>query len=153
MKVPARVIDPKAQPEMTPSGAYRLAQAAAGTVLLIDDDPNALDLLSRYLTKEGFSVATAGGGEEGLRLARELKPVAITLDVKMPDLDGWSVLSALKGDPAVASIPVVVVSMVDEKTTGYQLGAAAYLPKPVDHERLAALLREYRNAAAQPHPA
>jgi signal transduction histidine kinase len=152
MKVPARVIDPKAAPEMTPSGAFRVSDLSGGTVLLIDDDPTALDLLSRYLTKEGFAVVTAGGGEEGLRLARELKPIAITLDVKMPDMDGWHVLSALKGDPALASIPVVVVSMVDEKTTGYELGAAAYLPKPVDHERLAALLREYRNAA-QPRPA
>ena len=79
---------------------------------------------------------TASGGQEGLRLARELHPAAITLDVMMPDLDGWTVLAAIKGDPELADIPVILVSIVDEKNRGYALGATDYMVKPVDRERL-----------------
>ena len=79
---------------------------------------------------------------EGLRQARDLHPVAITLDVMMPDIDGWTVLAAIKGDPDLADIPVILVSIVDEKKRGYALGAADYLVKPVDRERLSAMLRK-----------
>ena len=91
--------------------------------------------------KEGFSVVTAANGIEGLRRAREVHPAAITLDVMMPDLDGWTVLAALKGDPALADIPVILVTIVDEKDRGYALGATDYMVKPIDRERLASVLR------------
>ena len=120
------------------------ATGGGRTVLVIDDDPQARDLIARFLRRDGFEVATAAGGEEGLRLAHELKPAAITLDVMMPDMDGWSVLRALKADPTLQSVPVVMLSMVDDKGKGYALGATDYLTKPVDrdvlHERLARYL-------------
>ena len=115
-----------------------------GTVLVIDDEAAVRDLMQRFLTKEGFRVVTAGGGEEGLRRARELRPDAITLDVMMPGMDGWAVLSALKADADVADIPVVMLTIVDDKNLGYALGASDYLTKPIDRERLVTVLKQHR---------
>ncbi|MEO7101300.1 MAG: response regulator [Luteolibacter sp.] len=112
-------------------------------VLVIDDDAVQRDLIERFLTKEGFSVRTAAGGEEGLRLAAQLRPVAITLDVMMPDLDGWCVLSALKADAGLRDIPVIMLTMVDDPERGITLGAADYATKPVDRERLSQILKKY----------
>jgi hypothetical protein len=120
------------------------APASHGTVLVIDDEAAVRDLMQRFLVKEGFRVATAAGGDEGLRRARELHPDAITLDVMMPGMDGWAVLAALKADPAVADIPVIMLTIVDDRNLGYALGAAEYLTKPVDRERLVAVLKKYR---------
>ena len=111
------------------------------TVLVVDDDPTVRELMERYLVKEGFSVVTAAGGIEALSRARELAPAALTLDIMMPDLDGWTVLAALKGDPALADIPVVVVTILDERNRGFALGATEYLVKPVDRDRLLGVLR------------
>jgi signal transduction histidine kinase/DNA-binding response OmpR family regulator len=119
------------------------ASAVGSTVLVIDDDPAVRDLLDRSLRKHGFGVATAASGEEGLRLARELQPQAIVLDVLMPSMDGWAVLSALKADPALADIPVIMLTMVDERNMGFALGATDYLSKPIDHGRLTAILRQH----------
>jgi len=113
----------------------------APRVLVVDDDPTVRELMVRYLTKEGFAVLTAAGGLDGLAQAREVHPAAITLDVIMPDLDGWTVLAALKGDPALADIPVVLVTIVDDRQRGYALGATEYLVKPVDRRRLVESLR------------
>jgi signal transduction histidine kinase/CheY-like chemotaxis protein len=118
--------------------------ATGPVVLVIDDDPAARDLLTRYLQAEGFSVVTAASGDEGLRLARERRPVAITLDVLMPGVDGWSVLTTLKADPDLAEIPVVVVSILDDRGIGYALGATDYLTKPIDRDRLLAIVRRHR---------
>jgi signal transduction histidine kinase/CheY-like chemotaxis protein len=118
----------------------------ASTVLVIDDEPTVRDLMSRFLTREGFNVVTASGGEDGLRLARELRPQAITLDVLMPDMDGWAVLSSLKGDPALADIPVVMLTITDERNVGYALGATDYLVKPIDRDRLLSVLARYQHA-------
>ena len=87
---------------------------------------------------------TAAGGVEGLKLAKELRPTAITLDVMMPDLDGWSVLAALRQDPELAEIPVIMVTIVDEQRRGIALGAAGYLTKPIDRERLHQLVSRFR---------
>jgi signal transduction histidine kinase/CheY-like chemotaxis protein len=122
------------------------AQPEAGTVLIIDDDATARELLGRSLSREGYRVVTASGGSEGLQMARELHPDAITLDVLMPQTDGWSVLAALKADPALADIAVVMVTMVDDRNLGFALGAADYLTKPVDHTQLARVLARYRKA-------
>jgi two-component system, NtrC family, sensor kinase len=116
------------------------------TVLVIDDDAAVRDLMARFLGKEGFGVVTASGGEEGVRLARELRPDVITLDVLMPGMDGWSVLTALKADAALADIPVVMLTMLDDKNLGYALGAADYLTKPIDRERLVAVLDRYHRS-------
>jgi CheY-like chemotaxis protein len=115
----------------------------APIVLVVDDDPAVQDLMSKFLAKEGLRMAAAASGEEGLRLARELCPAVITLDVLMPGMDGWAVLTALKADPVVAEIPVIMLSIADEKQIGYALGAAEYLTKPIDWERLANALRKY----------
>jgi len=112
-------------------------------VLVIDDDPVQRDLMERFLSKEGFCVRTAAGGDAGLRLARQLRPVAITLDVMMPDMDGWSVLSELKSDAALRDIPVIMVTMLDDPERGFTLGAADYATKPVDRQRLSQILKKY----------
>jgi signal transduction histidine kinase/DNA-binding response OmpR family regulator len=105
-------------------------------ILVVDDDATVRELVVRHLERAGFAAVAARGGQEGLRLVRELRPAAVTLDIMMPDLDGWTVLAAIKGDPALASIPVVLMSIVDEKNRGYALGAADYLVKPVDRTKL-----------------
>jgi PAS domain S-box-containing protein len=112
-------------------------------VLVIDDDATQRDMLQRFLEQEGFVVCAAHGGEEGLELARLLQPLAITLDVMMPDVDGWSVLNTLKSDPKVADIPIIMLTMVDDKNYGYAIGAADFLTKPVHRERLSSILRKY----------
>ncbi|MCI0456882.1 MAG: response regulator, partial [Gemmataceae bacterium] len=109
---------------------------AQPTILVVDDEPAARDLLQRLLTREGFRVVTADRGEECLELARQLRPQAITLDVMMPGMDGWAVLSALKNDPEVAGIPVIMLTIVDDRNLGYALGASDYLTKPLDRNRL-----------------
>jgi signal transduction histidine kinase/DNA-binding response OmpR family regulator len=118
------------------------------SVLVIDDDASQRDLMRRFLISEGFTVRTASDGEEGLRLARQLRPVAITLDVMMPGLDGWTVLSMLKADSSVCNIPVIMLTMMDDKKRGYALGAANYITKPIDRKRLAQILKKY----SCPHP-
>jgi signal transduction histidine kinase/CheY-like chemotaxis protein len=123
------------------------ARPATDCILVIDDDATARELVSEQLVAEGFSVATASGGLEGLRLAKELKPIAITLDVMMPDLDGWSVLAALRQDVELAEIPVIMVTIVDEQRRGAALGAAGYLAKPIDRERLHRIVGRFRAAA------
>jgi signal transduction histidine kinase/CheY-like chemotaxis protein len=110
------------------------------TVLVIDDDPSVRQIMTHFLTQKGFAVRVAVDGEQGLALASELMPDAITLDVMMPGLDGWSVLKTLKADPELRDIPVILVTMVENRSMGYSLGAAEYLPKPVDKERLCAVL-------------
>jgi len=112
-------------------------------VLVIDDDAMQRDLMQRYLRKEGFTVQTAKGGAEGLRLARQLLPAAITLDVMMPDMDGWSVLSVLKDDEMLHDIPVIMLTMVDDPARGFTLGASDYATKPVNRRRLSQILKKY----------
>ncbi len=115
----------------------------SGKVLVIDDEQTVRDLMRRFLAREGFDVITASDGHEGLALARTLRPTLITLDVLMPEFDGWSVLQALKADPELAQIPVLMLSIVDEKHKGYALGAADYMTKPFDRDRLRNLLAKY----------
>jgi len=116
----------------------------AATVLVIDDDPDTRDLIARCLSKQGFRVRSSASGEAGLELAKELLPDAITLDVMMPSMDGWAVLSALKADPDLADIPVIMLTFLDDKNQGLELGAAEYLRKPLDYKRFAALLSKYQ---------
>ena len=116
---------------------------ASVQVLVIDDDANTRDLLTRSLAREGYSSAVAASGDEGLRLAREMHPYLIILDVLMPGMDGWSVLAALKADAELCSIPVVVVSMLDQHDTAYVLGAADYIVKPLSRNRLRQLVDRF----------
>ena len=116
------------------------------TILVIDDDSVVRDLMSRFLTRLGFHVVAAASGEEGLRLAKQVNPLVVTLDVIMPDCDGWAVLNKLKADPELSEIPVIMVTVVDNETMGFELGASNYLIKPVDRDRLAVLIEKHRAA-------
>jgi hypothetical protein len=108
----------------------------APIVLVVDDDPNARELLSRHLQRGGYAVRMAANGEEAMLLARTLRPDVVTLDVLMPQMDGWAVLSAMKEDAALAEIPVIMATIVDNQSIGFSLGAADYLIKPIDRDRL-----------------
>ena len=124
--------------------------ARTNRVLVIDDDATVRNLMRRFLSREGFDVVTAGGGQEGLEFARELHPSVITLDVFMPDMDGWSVLQAIKQDPELNRIPVIMMTISDEKQKGFTLGASGYLTKPVDRAHLAQLLDRFKIPVATP---
>ncbi|WP_298959292.1 response regulator [uncultured Methylobacterium sp.] len=129
--------------------AQTLAEAAEAerhdVVLLVDDDPAARDLLSRFLEREGFRVRTASDGRAGLTLARALKPRAILLDIEMPRMDGWSVLHAIRSDPDLAGTPVIMTSVVNEQGLGRALGATDYLVKPIDWDHLKEVMDRYRS--------
>jgi CheY-like chemotaxis protein len=96
--------------------------------------------MQRLLDKQGFHMVAAASGEEGLRLAKDLRPAVITLDVLMPGLDGWAVLAKLKADPELAPIPVIMATILDDRNRGFALGASEYLTKPVERERLVGVL-------------
>jgi signal transduction histidine kinase/DNA-binding response OmpR family regulator len=129
--------------------AVEEAEPVTPLVLVVDDEPATRELIVRGLEKEGFRPLAAASGEEALRLAREHKPDAISLDVVMPGMDGWTVLRALKADPLTAAIPVVMVSMLEDEDAGHALGASDYLTKPFDRQQLASALRRYRRDGAQ----
>jgi len=112
-------------------------------VLVVDDNPQAAEILSRHLEAGGFRTEVARTGSEALSMAGELKPVAITLDILLPEVDGWEVMSRLKADPATRDIPVVVVSVVDKPLLGRALGAFDYFVKPVDGKALLSRLSRY----------
>ena len=108
----------------------------AKTILIIDDDPTVSELIKRQLLRDSYNVVVANNGKEGIELARKIKPNLITLDILMPEMDGWSVLRTLKADPEVSKIPVVMASILDEKNKGFSLGAADFVSKPIEKERL-----------------
>jgi CheY-like chemotaxis protein len=155
-----RVRLPARAPELTAATHGQVGEAEAGsipaetgapsrTVLVIDDDASARDLIARFLRREGFGVIEATGGEEGLRLAREHRPSVITLDVVMPGMDGWTVLGLLQGDPELADTPVILLTMTDDRNLGYALGASEFLTKPIDWQRLGAALERYAGERAR----
>lgn len=150
--IPAVVRERRLEPEPEPAAAVSASDEIIGTepdpkgarvVLVIDDDVAVRDLMRRTLHRQGFHVETASTGDAGLRAARELKPDLITLDVMMPALDGWGVLAALKADPELASIPVVMMTIVDDRNVGFALGVADYLVKPIDRDRLIKVVRKH----------
>jgi len=112
------------------------------TILIVDDDPKILETISRALTDEGFDTLTATNGKTAIELAKEHQPFAISLDVVMPGMDGWEVLSILKKDPTTSSIPVIIISVSDDSDTGFALGAVGYITKPIDRE---SLIKEINN--------
>ena len=105
-------------------------------VLVVEDDAHAYELISAALATAGYTSVRARHGEEAIRLAREARPVAITLDLVLPGLDGWEVLKRLKNDKATRDIPVVIISMIENRELGVALGADDYMVKPVDRERM-----------------
>jgi signal transduction histidine kinase/CheY-like chemotaxis protein len=117
--------------------------AAGRKILIVDDDPAVHDVLRVTLAREGYRLLHAYDGAEALDLVRKQRPDVITLDVMMPKVDGWSVLSELKSDPDLAHVPVIMLTIVDERTMGYSLGASEYMTKPVDRTRLVELVRRF----------
>jgi CheY-like chemotaxis protein len=118
--------------------------SGSDTVLVVDDDPTVREMMQRYLAREGYHVVTAADGDEGLRIARHIKPSVITLDVVMPEKDGWDVLRSLKSERALSEIPVVMLTIIDERNKGYALGASDYVIKPINKRQLLSILEKYR---------
>ena len=143
--IPAQVIEVAEEtvPAVSTPAAEIPSTGSGPLVLVIDDDATVQDLLRRSLNRDGFRVETAADGATGLARARELRPAMITLDVMMPGMDGWEVLAALKENPETADIPVIVVSIVDERGLGFSLGAADYLTKPLDYSRLSSVVNRH----------
>jgi CheY-like chemotaxis protein len=138
IRLPATVLNPKAEPKTAP--AVTAPDSTDATVLVIDDDATIHDLVGRALAKEGFRILHAHNGEQGLEIARREHPDVITLDALMPGMDGWTVLSTLKSDAALADIPVVMLTLVEDKNLAFAIGAAEYLTKPIDRDRLVSTL-------------
>jgi signal transduction histidine kinase/DNA-binding response OmpR family regulator len=133
-----------------PAAKPKMSGDAAGdvTVLVVDDDEGVHETVGAMLGREGYRVLHARSGAEALAMAREFRPDAITLDVMMPQMDGWSVLSALKADPALSEIPVTIVTMLNDRAIALSLGAAGFLTKPIDWQRLNAMLRQFSRRQA-----
>jgi adenylate cyclase len=149
-------------PDKVGAGRPSEAPAAAGTaaieplpptILVVDDDPAAVELLVMILERRGYNVVPTSDGADVVRLAKELRPQAILLDILMPETDGWAVLNALKADPDVADLPVILISMLDEATRGIALGASEYLTKPISSEQLLSVLKRFGGMPGTPSKA
>jgi len=141
-EVPTGVDEPAQKP--------RNARSSGDTVLVVDDDPAVLDMMIRFLTREQWSVVAVSSPAHVLAIARSLRPSAITLDVLMPEAEGWDILAALKADPELAEIPVIMMSIVDEQSRGLRLGATDYLLKPIDRGHLLRVLNRQRHELSEP---
>ena len=157
VNLPAAVEQHPPKPELAPDhrqasvtpgldSAFALADLALErqqhlVVLVIDDDPTTRELLHRSLTSSDVSVIMAADGEEGLLLVEALHPDVVILDVLLPGVDGWSVLTTIKSSPESADIPVIMLTIVDDRDKGFVLGAHDYLTKPIDNVRLTAVIR------------
>ncbi|CAA2106686.1 Autoinducer 2 sensor kinase/phosphatase LuxQ [Methylobacterium bullatum] len=146
IRIPARYVEVQATSAIAHDGAATAPSAAAkgDQVLIIDDDPATRDLLTRYLEKDGFRVASAADGREGLERARAMRPRVILLDVTMPRMDGWSVLRALRADPELGATPVIMVTVLDEQSLAFSLGATDYLHKPIEWGHLKEAMERFR---------
>jgi len=140
--LPTVVTEPLPEPASAPAKTTTPASASK-LILVIDDDQDSADILQRNLTKSGYEVVVALNGADGIAMARKLKPSAITLDVMMPGLDGWSVLTTLKSEPETSHIPVIMVTMLQDRQLGFTLGASEFLTKPVDQTKLRGVLAKY----------
>jgi CheY-like chemotaxis protein len=135
--------------ELRPAPPFKRLRPRGEAVLVIEDNAIAREGLWKFLTLKGFHAEAAAGGEEGLRMARELHPLAITLDLIMPGMDGFAVLSALKADPELANIPVVLFTgMAEDRSEAFRRGASDFLLKPVDPDHLAAVLKRHCGGSA-----
>ena len=135
LKAQLRKTKPK-EIEAKPRQIPATGEKEAKTIMVVEDDRMATDLITLYLTNAGYNVIVAVDGEEAIKKAKEFHPFLITLDIMLPKKDGWDVLSELKNSQDTADIPVIIVSIVDNKDLGFSLGAAEYLIKPVDRIKL-----------------
>ncbi len=140
----ARVVHAETGAEVTPAEKGTSSDASKRnipSVLVVDDDPSARELLTRHLEREGFTVTTASSGAEALEQIKTVKPLAVLLDVMMPGLDGWHVLKAIRANPDTKDIPVIMQTVLDDRNFAYALGATSYLKKPVRRDELAKALQ------------
>jgi signal transduction histidine kinase/DNA-binding response OmpR family regulator len=144
LRVPARV-KPARSPYAIVEKEHEPAPAPKGRVLVIDDDETVHGVLTNMLTREGYSTRIARNGKEGLRVAREYHPDIVILDILMPGMDGWAVLSQLKATPGMADVPIILLTMLENKEMGFALGAAEYLTKPIDPGKLLPVLERLRS--------
>lgn len=155
LRMPARVRRPKTTSSGAPISNSSPTATTLGKlsqdILVIDEDDSVQRALAKILEPEGFSVISARTGQEGLRLAREKHPRLIILDILMPDMDGWTVLKQLKQHPAIASIPVVLLTMTDDKETGFALGASAFINKPIEQDQLLEAIQHHKASAYGRH--
>ncbi len=143
IELPLNAAKPAPAVTVPPPAAVAAPRGPGNCILVIDDDPAVHRLLADALGSEGYDLKFATSGKEGLRLAKELRPVVITLDVIMPEMDGWVVLSLLKADPELATIPVIMLTVRADQDFGFAMGVADYLQKPIDRERLIGVLKKY----------
>ena len=143
IELPAKTATQTATITIAPPAAAPASQLSSGCILIIDDDVAVQKMLADALRPEGYSLKFASTGAEGLRLAKELRPSVITLDVLMPEMDGWVVLALLKADPELAAIPVIMLTVRADQDFGFAMGVADYLQKPIDRERLLAVVKKY----------
>lgn len=142
------------EPEVFSTSSRAATGSAAPLVLVVEDNAGAAEIIGHYLSEAGYAVAHAADGEHALQMAHDLKPAAITLDIMLPLKDGWAVLAELKSSPEEAGIPVVIVSMTEDRQLGASLGAVDFLVKPVEKDRLReAIARAVSSRAQTPHPA
>tara|TARA_Y100000813_G_scaffold82199_1_gene58225 strand:- start:897 stop:1790 length:894 start_codon:yes stop_codon:yes gene_type:complete len=148
VSIPKLVIDPKNVKEKLASSSIH-KDSNTFSILVIDDDLNAQELMKKFLIKENYNVIQATSGKDGLTLAKEHLPNLITLDVMMPEMDGWEVLTALQSDQKTKNIPVIMLTMANEPDLGYSLGATDYLTKPVDWNNLSKILQKHEVKAGE----
>ena len=142
---------PEVYPDAVPAPPQPAPERSViGTVLVVDDEREATNVLGAALTREGYRVVIAAGAEDGLRLARQEKPDAIILDVVNPDFDGWSILRLLKTDAELCDIPVILVTMLGDRDMGFALGAAEHLTKPINPKELLRLLARVQRSEKTP---
>jgi PAS domain S-box-containing protein len=134
------------EPESVRPAVVRVAEAGEIHVLVVDDDPAVHDVLAATLGKEGYRITHANDGIEALKLMRAHAPDIVTLDVMMPKMDGWSVLGVMKSEPQLAHIPVIMLTIVDHRNLGFSLGASEYMTKPIDRNRLIALIEKFASS-------
>lgn len=127
----------------SPVAAVSAGQGTRLPVLVIDDDPVVHDLIREYLGRQGFEVHQALDGETGIKLAKQLRPAAVVLDVLMPGMDGWTVLNEFKSDNDLAHTPVIMASILENPSRGFSFGASEYLTKPIDRKQLRQILGRY----------
>ena len=145
LRMPVRFVPPQ-EVETAPDPMPVAEASSRNLVLVIDDDADQRTLMTRFLHREGFDVQVAADGRTGLTLAQQLKPRAVLLDLLMPGVDGWSVLTQLKADPALTDIPVVMVTSVDQRSLAASLGAAEYMLKPVQWDRFRTVMDRFKTA-------
>jgi diguanylate cyclase (GGDEF)-like protein len=133
----------KADVPLSPPASLESPEEERPRILVVEDDPAVAKLLALYLTQEGYAVVHAYDGQDAIEKAQEIKPFAITLDIMLPRIDGWEVLKKLKTLPATRDIPVIIVSIVENPTLGFSLGAVDYFTKPINRKGLIDSLKKY----------